>query len=57
MNNYVVIISLLFFTTFAGCSKSTLEKIDLEKIKKETTEKKEDIEKIKEKIKKIKKNF
>tara|TARA_Y100001970_G_C14127683_1_gene799906 strand:- start:1009 stop:1128 length:120 start_codon:yes stop_codon:yes gene_type:complete len=38
-----------------GCSRSSLEKIDLDKIKKEALEKKDDIEKIQEKIKKLKK--
>ena len=50
----------LFFTgvilfIFAGCSASSLEKIDLKSLKEKTIEKKEDLKKIKEKIKKIKK--
>ena len=50
----------LFFTgviliIFAGCSASSLEKIDLKSLKEKTLEKKEDLKKIKEKIKKIKK--
>ncbi len=50
------IILYLFLTIFSvGCSRSSLEKIDLDKIKKEALEKKDDIEKIQEKIKKLKK--
>ena len=46
----------LFFTgviliIFAGCSASSLEKIDLKSLKEKTLEKKEDLKKIKEKIK------
>ena len=45
--------SLLFF--LFGCSKSNLEKIDVNSIKEKTKDiKKEDLEKLKKKIKKIK---
>ena len=45
---------ILFF--FAGCSTSSLEKINVDSIKEKTKDiKKEDIEELKEKIKKIKK--
>mgnify|MGYP001267949229 CR=1 FL=1 len=55
MRNFFVIL-YLFLTIFSvGCSRSSLEKIDLDKIKKEALEKKDDIEKIQEKIKKLKK--
>ena len=54
MKNFVIILYLVFGIFSVGCSKSSLEKIDLEKIKKEALEKKEDIDKIQEKIKKIK---
>ena len=44
---------ILFF--LAGCSKSNLEKIDVNSIKEKTKDiKKEDLEKLKNKIKKIK---
>ena len=51
----------LFFTgvilfSFVGCSKSSLEKIDVKSIKEKTKDiKKEDLEELKKKIKKIKK--
>ena len=55
MRDYLIIF-YLFLTIFSvGCSRSSLEKIDLDKIKKEALEKKDDIEKIQEKIKKLKK--
>ena len=54
MRNFVIILSLVIVILSVGCSKSSLEKIDLEKIKKEALEKKEDIKIIQEKIKKIK---
>ena len=45
--------SILFF--LVGCSKSNLEKIDVNSIKEKTKDiKKEDLEKLKNKIKKIK---
>ena len=54
MRNFAIILSLVIVIFSVGCSKSSLEKIDLDKIKKEALEKKEDIKKIQEKIKKIK---
>ena len=46
--------SILFF--LVGCSKSNLEKIDVNSIKEKTKDiKKEDLEEIKKKIKKIEK--
>ena len=41
----------------SGCSKSSLEKIDLEAIKNKAEGKQEDLKKIQEKIKKIKKKL
>ena len=52
MRNFAIILSLVIVIFSVGCSKSSLEKIDLDKIKKEALEKKEDIKKIQEKIKK-----
>ena len=47
-------ISIMFFI---GCSMSSLKKIDIEKIKNESASKKEDLKKIQEKIKKLKKKI
>ena len=48
-----IVVSILLF--LFGCSKSNLEKIDVNSIKEKTKDiKKEDLEKIKNKIKKIK---
>ena len=48
-----IVVSILLF--LFGCSKSNLEKIDVNSIKDKTKDiKKEDLEKIKNKIKKIK---
>ena len=53
---YCLFISGVILLIFAGCSTSSLNKIDLKSLKEKTKEiKKEDLEKIKEKIKKIKK--
>ena len=51
----IIVIAISFITT--GCSKESLEKIDLEEFKNQAVEKKEDIKNIKEKIKKIKKKL
>ena len=45
-------IAIIFFL---GCSMSSLKKIDIEKIKNESASKKEDLKKIQEKVKKLKK--
>ena len=45
------------FMIISGCSKSSLEKIDLEAIKNKAEGKQEDLKKIQEKIKKIKKKL
>ena len=55
MKNYFLFFSGFILFIFAGCSASSLEKIDLESLKEKTLEKKEDLKKINEKIKKIKK--
>ena len=52
---YSLLFSGVILFIFAGCSASSLEKIDLKSLKEKTIEKKEDLKKIKEKIKKIKK--
>ena len=52
---YSLFFSGVILFIFAGCSASSLEKIDLKSLKEKTIEKKEDLKKIKEKIKKIKK--
>ena len=54
--NYSLFFVGIIMFIFAGCSASSLEKIDLESLKEKTIEKKKDLEKIKEKIKKIKKD-
>ena len=40
-----------------GCSKSSLEKIDLESLKEKSLNKQEELKKIQEKIKKVKKKL
>ena len=55
IKNFFLIFSGVILFIFAGCSASGLEKIDLKSLKEKTIEKKEDLKKIKEKIKKIKK--
>jgi len=55
IKNYFLFFSGIILFIFAGCSASSLEKIDLESLKEKTIEKKEDLKKINEKIKKIKK--
>ena len=40
-----------------GCSKSSLEKIDLESLKEKSMNKQEELKKIQEKIKKVKKKL
>ena len=52
---YSLFFSGVILFIFAGCSASSLEKIDLKSLKEKTIEKKEDLKKINEKIKKIKK--
>ena len=53
----VVPITIAVLFIIVACSKSALEKIDLEEIKKNAVGKKEDLKKIQEKIKKIKKKL
>ena len=55
IKKYFLLFSGVILFIFVGCSASSLEKIDLESLKENTIEKKEDLKKIKEKIKKIKK--
>ena len=58
MKKYVAIIYTLVISFYTlGCSKENLEKIDLEAIKKETVEKREELKNIQEKVKKIKKKL
>ena len=57
MKYFVVYFAIAFSFITSGCSKASLEKIDLEAIKKESIEKQEDLKKIQEKIKKIKKKL
>ena len=53
---YILFIGGIFIFFLVGCSKSNLEKIDVNSIKEKTKDiKKEDLEELKEKIKKIKK--
>lgn len=51
----------LFFSVILlvilGCSKSSLEKIDLESLKEKSMNKQEELKKIQEKIKKVKKKL
>ena len=55
IKKYSLFFTVVILIIFAGCSTSSLEKIDLKSLKEKTLEKKEDLKKIKEKIKKIKK--
>ena len=55
IKTYFLFFSGVILFIFAGCSASSFEKIDLESLKEKTLEKKEDLKKINEKIKKIKK--
>ena len=52
---YILFIGVIILFFLVGCSKSNLEKIDVNSIKEKTKDiKKEDLEKLKKKIKKIK---
>ena len=52
---YILFIAGIILFFLVGCSKSNLEKIDVNSIKEKTKDiKKEDLEKLKKKIKKIK---
>ena len=52
---YILFIGVIILFFLVGCSKSNLEKIDVNSIKEKTKDiKKEDLEKLKNKIKKIK---
>ena len=52
---YILFIGVIILFFLVGCSKSNLEKIDVNSIKEKTKDiKKEDLEKIKKKIKNIK---
>ena len=51
---YILLIGGIILFFLVGCSKSNLEKIDVNSIKEKTKDiKKEDLEKLKKKIKKI----
>lgn len=54
---YFVQTFILVLVILSGCSMSSLEKMDLDEIKKKAVGKKEDMKKIQEKIKKIKKKL
>ena len=52
---YILFIGVIILFFLVGCSKSNLEKIDVNSIKEKTKDiKKEDLEKLKNKIKNIK---
>ena len=52
---YILFIGVIILFFLVGCSKSNLEKIDVNSIKEKTKDiKKEDLDKLKNKIKKIK---
>ena len=52
---YILFIGVIILFFLVGCSKSNLEKIDVNSIKEKTKDiKKEDLEKLMNKIKKIK---
>ena len=52
---YILFIGVIILFFLVGCSKSNLEKIDVNSIKEKTKDiKKEDLENLKKKIKKIK---
>ena len=52
---YIMTICLITLIT-AGCSKSSLDKIDVKSLKEKTIEKKESLEKIKKKVKTVNEN-
>lgn len=49
---YLITICLITLIN-AGCSKSSIDKIDVKSLKKKTIEKKESLEKIKKKVKTV----
>ena len=49
---YLITIGLITLI-IAGCSKSSIDKIDVKSFKEKTIEKKESLEKIKKKVKKV----
>jgi len=57
MKYFVATFTMAVSFFIASCSKSSLEKIDLEAIKKKAVGKQEDLKKIQEKVKKIKKKL
>ena len=57
MKYFVATFTMVVSFFIASCSKSSLEKIDLEAIKKKAVGKQEDLKKIQEKVKKIKKKL
>ena len=57
MKYFLTIFSIAVIFILPGCSKSSLEQMDLEAIKKKAVDKKEDLKDIQEKIKKIKKKL
>ena len=50
---YLITICLITLI-IAGCSKSSIDKIDVKSLKKKTIEKKDNLEKIKKKVKTVK---
>ena len=57
MKYFLTIFSIADIFILPGCSKSSLEQMDLEAIKKKAVDKKEYLKDIQEKIKKIKKKL
>ena len=56
MKQYSLLIIVFIFLNFVSCSKTNLEKIDIKSLKQKTKDiKEEDLEMIKDKIKKIRK--
>ena len=51
---YLITICLITLI-IAGCSKSSIDKIDVKSLKKKTIEKKESLDRIKKKVKKVNK--
>jgi len=49
---YLIIICLITLIN-AGCSKSSIDKIDVKSLKKKTIEKKENLDRIKKKVEKV----
>ena len=56
MNFKLYLITICLITLIiAGCSKSSIDKIDVKSLKKKTIEKKENLDRIKKKVEKVNK--